>query len=67
MQIYKNANADPGIHEYTLWEYKNALELIAGQAINLSEPETIEQARDNLLGLARLVLSACAGKGIEVT
>ena len=50
----------------TLDWFRQSLQLIACQAINLSEPETIEQARDNLKGLARLILSTCAGKGVEV-
>jgi len=42
------------------------LELIANQAINMTEPDTIKQARDNLLGLARLILSSCSRHDIKV-
>ena len=70
MNVYKISGViednQKGIDEYTLWEYKSSLELIANQAINLSEPENIKQARDNLSGLARLVLSSCAKHGIDV-
>jgi len=52
--------------EYELSMIRQSLDMVASQAINLSEPETIKQGRDNLLGLARLALSACARHGVEV-
>jgi len=71
MKICKISNdiADnyKGIQEYTLWEFKNSLELIADQSINMMEPDSISQAKDNLLGLARLILSTCAHYDIKVT
>ena len=71
MKIHKMSDSDivtnfKGIQEHTLWEYKSSLELIANQAINMTEPDTIKQARDNLLGLARLILSSCSRHDIKV-
>lgn len=72
MKIHKVSDSDivtnfKGVQEYTLWEYKSSLELIANQAINMSDPDSIKQARDNLLGLARLILGSCSHHGIKVT
>ena len=52
------------VEDATFDQVRSSLEMIANQAINLSEPETIKQGKDNLVGLARLVLSACASHGI---
>lgn len=61
------ANNYKGVQEYTLSSLKGSLEMIANQSINLSEPDSILQAKDNLLGLARLILSTCARYDIKVT
>ena len=57
---------EKGVAEYTLWERESALERIANMALCMMDPGTIKQADDNLLGMARLVLSACARFDIKV-
>ena len=55
------------VEDATFDQIRSSLEVIANQAINLSEPETIKQGKDNLLGLARLVFSACDSHGVTVS
>ena len=43
--------------DYTFGEIRNNLTTLANQAINLSEPENYEQAKDNLIALGRLINS----------
>ena len=54
------------VQEYTLWSVKSSIEGIANAAMNAMDPDSIEQGKDNLLGLARLILSSCDHHGIEV-
>ena len=55
-----------GAEQYEFDMIRNSLETIASQSMNAFEPETMKQAKDNLLGMARLCLSACASHGIEI-
>ena len=53
------------LQEDYLWELRYSLEGIALMAMDLSKPETIEQAKDNLKGIGRYVKSALAKHDIS--
>jgi hypothetical protein len=53
-----------GIAQYQFDMIRGSLETVASQALNAITPNTIEQAKDNLRGLAILIESACATHGV---
>lgn len=48
------------VAEYSLWELKHSIDGIRGVVDLLLEPESIEQARENLKGIGRYVESVLA-------